>query len=875
MKSRSCFYTVFILILLGLNTVFSSNLNAQSKNNKAIFTKAETAWLAEHPQITLGIGESWAPFIIVNEDGTVSGFDVDWAAEVSSILEVDVTLVPGKWHEIVSRAENREIDGLVESAATLGRSNFFNFTNPYNSQYYALATTPDKIDKIRSEDDLEGKTLVSIKGNVWIDKIAESLPEVKKIEVDSETEAFKLVMEGKADASFLTIGLYSELQKVFYENIRIAHVFESPKNRLDLVYSIRKDWSELIPILNKAFDRVGESKKNILFRKWFGAVIEDFQTWITLNQEEIAWLKDHPVIRIAPDPEFPPVEWIDENGKYKGIAADYMELISKQLNVKFQIVQCKSWEEVLAKARNREVDLLPAAASTLDRAEYMLSSQPYLSFPGVIITPERNHDLSSIAKLAGKKVGIVSGYFWHEIIHSDYPKINIVAVANVTEGLRKITTNEIDAFIAYLPIASYYIEQEGITNLVVAGETEYRSNLSIQSRKDWPILNSIINKSLQQIPRKKKQEVYKKWIRLQSQSIFSNHWFWIIIFSILVLSGVIVGLTSFWNKALKKQVENKTIELHKDISRREKIEEDLAASEEKYKMLINSQIDMLVEVDREGRFLFVNSSYCEAFGKTEAELLGKTFMPQVHQDDLESTMEVMKALQIPPYSCYLEQRAKTVDGWRWLAWIDKASLDSEGEIIKIVGLGRDITQQKETEFKISKIAREWETTFDASNDAFWILDKDNKIVRSNLTAAKMFGQRVTELIGRQCWDVVHQGDSNIEGCPFKKSRISLKRERMELEVEDNWYNITVDPILNEKGEFNGAVHIISDITEKKSLELELATYRSNLEELVKERTAELVETNEKLTHFNQLFIGREFRIKELREKLKKYESDKY
>ncbi len=124
-------------------------------------------------------------------------------------------LVPGKWHEIVSRAENHEIEGLAESAVTAGRSNFFNFTDPYNVQYYALATTPGEISKIRSEDDLRGKTLASIKGNVWIDKIVESLPDLKRILVDSEAEAFKLVMEGKADASFLTIGMYSELQKIF------------------------------------------------------------------------------------------------------------------------------------------------------------------------------------------------------------------------------------------------------------------------------------------------------------------------------------------------------------------------------------------------------------------------------------------------------------------------------------------------------------------------------------------------------------------------------------------------------------------------------------------------------------------------------------
>jgi len=865
-------FAAIIVILSGLIFFTGSSLNAQSAEQKLNLTAAEKSWLEEHPVVRLGIGESWAPFVIIDEDSTTSGFDVDWVAEISNTLGIDLQLVPGKWHEIVKRAENLEIDGLASSAVTPSRAEYFNFTDAYNVQYYALATTPDKISEIRSEDDLKGKTLASIKGNVWIDNIIESLPELNRIMVDSEAEAFKLVMEGKADASFLTIGMFSEMQKIFTENIEIAHVFEAEKHRLDLVYSIRKDWPEFIPIINKAMKSIGQSRKNILFRKWFGAVKEDFQNWITLNEEEINWLKDHPVIRIAPDPNSPPLEWFDEQGKYKGIAADYMELISRQLKVEFQVVKCRSWEEVLHKARNREVDLVPTAAQTPERAEYMLFSEHYLSFPGVIITTESKNNLNSTEKLAGKKVGIVSGYVWQEFISADYPQINIVDVANITEGLRKTTTNEIDALIAYLPIASYYIEKEGISNLTVAGETEYKSNLSIHTRKDWPILNSIINKSLKQIPRQKKQEIYERWIGLKQKSIFSSNLFWIIILSFLVLSSIIIGTALIWNKALKKQVEVKTIELQEDISRREKIEQELISSEARYKLLVNNQIDLLVEVDKDGRFVFVNPSYCDTFGKTEEELLGKTFMPLVHPDDQESTKNAMKELQVAPYSCYLEQRAKTVQGWRWLAWMDKAILDNEGKVTRIIGLGRDITQQKETELKISKIAREWETTFDASSDAYWILDKDHKIVRSNLTAAKMFGVSVQDLIGKQCWKIVHDDVKPIEECPIQKTVKSLKRESMDLQVGESWFKITVDPILDKSGEFNGAVHIISDITEKKNLEIELADYRTDLEKLVKERTAELEDKNSKLKHFNELFIGREFRIKELKEKLKKYES---
>ncbi len=60
-----------------------------------------------------------------------------------------------------------------------------------------------------------------------------------------------------------------------------------------------------------------------------------------------------------------------------------------------------------------------------------------------------------------------------------------------------------------------------------------------------------------------------------------------------------------------------------------------------------------------------------------------------------------------------------------------------------------------------------------------------------------------------------------------------------------------------------------DILKRKKIEEELKTNQENLETIVKERTKELEERNKELEEYNDLFIGREFRIKELRDEIKK------
>ncbi len=139
-----------------------------------------------------------------------------------------------------------------------------------------------------------------------------------------------------------------------------------------------------------------------------------------------------------------------------------------------------------------------------------------------------------------------------------------------------------------------------------------------------------------------------------------------------------------------------------DITERKRIEEELRQSEENYRLLVENQKDLVVKVDLEGRFLFASPSYCKMFDKTEKELLGQTFLPMVHADDRQATEEAMASLFHSPYTAYMEQRAMTAAGWKWLGWIDTAVHDETGEITAIIGVGRDIDKQKKAELALKE-----------------------------------------------------------------------------------------------------------------------------------------------------------------------------
>lgn len=192
-----------------------------------------------------------------------------------------------------------------------------------------------------------------------------------------------------------------------------------------------------------------------------------------------------------------------------------------------------------------------------------------------------------------------------------------------------------------------------------------------------------------------------------------------------------------------------------DITKRKYAENQVQASEEKYRLLIENQSDLIVKVDPEGRFLYVSPSYCATFGKKENELIGKTFMPLVHPDDRLATEEAMQSLLSPPHTAFIEQRAMTESGWRWFAWSDTAVIDEDGKVEEIVGVGRDIHKQKLAEELLVKSEKRFrEIIEDVSEISIQGYDEDRVVTFWNHASEKLYGYSRDEALGKRLEELI-------------------------------------------------------------------------------------------------------------------------
>lgn len=274
------------------------------------------------------------------------------------------------------------------------------------------------------------------------------------------------------------------------------------------------------------------------------------QRGLSLTMQEKAWLSRHPVLRVGIDIGWPPFEYVNEEGVYKGITAEYLSLMAKQLGVKFEVEKALPWADVVKKMKGRQLDIYSCVVKSDERQKYMDFTEPYLSFPMVIISSDSVNYIDGLRELEGKRVAVVKGYVTEELLRSNHPGIELVTLKNVEEALRQVAFEKVDAYVGNIATASYYIKKLGVTNVKVAGETPYRFELSMAGRSDWPVLTPILQKAIRAIDEKEKDRIYKEWIAISYEHGFDYSLFWKVMAGVALLF-VIVG---FWVRLLKKQI---------------------------------------------------------------------------------------------------------------------------------------------------------------------------------------------------------------------------------------------------------------------------------------------------------------------------------
>ncbi len=312
---------------------------------------------------------------------------------------------------------------------------------------------------------------------------------------------------------------------------------------------------------------------------------------LTLKEKE--YLKNKQIINMCIDPHWMPFEKFDKYGKHIGMSADYFKTFQEKIGIRINPIKTISWEQTLEFAKQRRCDIISLAMKTPTREKYLNFTRPYLKVPLVIATKTQVPFINDITVLDGKKIGITKGYAFVEILKNKYPKLNIIEVENIKDGLEKVNKGELFAYIGTLASIGYKFQKGFTGELKIAGKLSENWELGVAVRNDDPILLDIFNKLVNSVDENMKQKILNNWISINYEKGIDYKIIWnilIVVFIIIIFFVYRQYILNRSNKNLQKIVDSKTqdlkllnenleIQIKKEVQKNLKIQEQLFQSE--------------------------------------------------------------------------------------------------------------------------------------------------------------------------------------------------------------------------------------------------------------------------------------------------------
>ena len=145
---------------------------------------------------------------------------------------------------------------------------------------------------------------------------------------------------------------------------------------------------------------------------------------------------------------------------------------------------------------------------------------------------------------------------------------------------------------------------------------------------------------------------------------------------------------------------------------------------------------------------------------------------------------------------------------------------TSGELCGAVLVMRDVTEQRRIDAEIRKVKDDWELTFNTVPDPIIVMDEECRITRANQAAANLHGLQPEQVIGKHCYEVLHQSQTPRPDCPHQELLKTGKGAHGDIYEPwlDKFFASSTTPIRDRSGALRGCVHVLKDVTDRKRAE---------------------------------------------------------
>ncbi|KAB3529697.1 transporter substrate-binding domain-containing protein [Alkaliphilus serpentinus] len=332
------------------------------------------------------------------------------------------------------------------------------------------------------------------------------------------------------------------------------------------------------------------------------------------------------ILVIAGDKNYPPYEFLDDDGEYRGFNVDLMRAIAIEMGVEIKLLPM-DWLEVHRALQDGEIDAVQGMNFNKQRKEFFDFSTPYLLNSSVFFVRTEDEKVLNSNDFKGKIVAVQRSDSAAYIL-AEIGEIEVMFVSDLEDAFDKLNNQKIDAVFGNRLTGIYILNKLQLkNNIKIMGEEINQVDYGIAVRKGNTVLLKDINEALERLKKNGTySKIYEKWFGKEAYFIWEERKYYVYgIIGTIVLAIVIFGVSVKWNNDLKAEVNKRTEELYL-INQELDISRNIIKESDKFKeQIIDSLSIGLITFDNSGGITAFNQRAEKIFELNRDDCVGRTF----------------------------------------------------------------------------------------------------------------------------------------------------------------------------------------------------------------------------------------------------------
>lgn len=240
------------IVTLGLTAVLTGVLAACTM---VYADSDELSQIQESGTLKVGVEGTYPPYTYHDDDGTLTGFDVDVAKAIADKLGVEADFTESDWDSLLAGIDSGRLDTVINAVSiTDEREEKYDFAGPYFYITQQIVVAKDNDDIVDMES-LDGKKMANTATTAYLDLLEDA--GVSLVQISTADEAVSLISSGRADFTTFNSVVFNEYLKQHPDaNLKVAFVIPDVQDEYGV--PVKKGETALYDAIQNAIDELKE-----------------------------------------------------------------------------------------------------------------------------------------------------------------------------------------------------------------------------------------------------------------------------------------------------------------------------------------------------------------------------------------------------------------------------------------------------------------------------------------------------------------------------------------------------------------------------------------------------------------------------------------